>query len=101
MLARFANLDWSKAHIDMGPSIFGNPGPYWHVPLKETVIDGVLYDCGDTVHRLYPKLLLTKWLPLVPHAIVEADGYYGRLDKALAEIESMPKTGKERKKRQT
>ncbi len=25
MLARFENLDWSQAHVDMGPSIAGNP----------------------------------------------------------------------------
>lgn len=65
MLARFANLDWGNAWIDMGPSPTGNPGPYWHVPLKETIIDGEVYDCGDTVHRLYPKILTTKWLPLI------------------------------------
>lgn len=72
MLARFENLDWEKAWVDLGPSVAGNPGPYWHVPLKETVIDGDVYDCGDTVHRLYPKLLLSKWLPLVRHAIEES-----------------------------
>lgn len=71
MLARFANLDWSKAWVDMGPSIAGNPGPYWHVPLKRTVIDGQLYDDGDTVHRLYPKVLTTKWLPLIQQACKE------------------------------
>lgn len=72
MLARFANLDWDKAWIDLGPSISGNMGPYWHVPLKETVIDGELYDCGDTVHRLYPKVLETKWALLILHACNEA-----------------------------
>ncbi len=72
MLARFNNLDWEKAWVDLGPSIAGNFGPYWHVPLKETVIDGDLYDCGDTVHRLYPKLLMTKWLWLVRQAIDES-----------------------------
>jgi hypothetical protein len=72
MLARFKNLDWSKAWIDLGPSISGNLGPYWHVPLKETVIDGDLYDCGDTVHRLYPKVLQSKWALLILHACNEA-----------------------------
>lgn len=72
MLTRFNNLDWSKAWVDLGPSIVGNPGPYWHVPLKETWIDGELYDCGDTVHRLYPKVLQTKWQPLILHACFQA-----------------------------
>ena len=70
-LARFKNLDWSKAWIDMGPSVAGNPGPYWHVPLKETVIDGEIYDLGDTVHRLYPKVLQSKWLGLIQQACKE------------------------------
>lgn len=72
MLARFENLDWSKAYIDLGPSISGNLGPYWHVPLKETVIDGELYDAGDTTHRLYPKVLQTRWAMLILHACYEA-----------------------------
>lgn len=71
MLARFANLDWSRAWVDVGPSIVGNPGPYWHVPLRETIIDGEVYDCGDTVHRLYPKVLQSKWLPLIQQACKE------------------------------
>lgn len=71
MLARFANLDWSKAWVDMGPSIAGNYGPYWHVPLRETIIDGDLYDAGDTVHRLYPKVLQSRWLPLIRRACEE------------------------------
>ena len=58
---QFADLKWERAWIDMGPSIAGNPGPYWHVPHKN----------GDTTHRLYPKLLQTKWLRLVRHAIEE------------------------------
>ena len=61
MLARFANLDWAKAWIDLGPSIAGNLGPYWHVPLQE----------GDTVHRLYPKVLQSKWVLLILHACHE------------------------------
>lgn len=65
------NLDWSKAWIDMGPSPAGNLGPYWHVPLRETWIDGKLYDCGDTVHRLYPKVLASKWLGLIRQACKE------------------------------
>jgi hypothetical protein len=40
------DLDWAKAYVDAGPSPAGNPGPYWHVPLKS----------GDSVHRLYPKI---------------------------------------------
>jgi hypothetical protein len=72
MIARFNNLDWSKAYIDLGPSIAGNPGPYWHVPLKKTVIDGVVYACGDTIHRLYPKILESKWALLILHACNEA-----------------------------
>ncbi len=71
MLTRFENLDWSKARMDLGPSIAGNLGPYWHVPLKETVIDGQLYDAGDTVHRLYPKVLTSKWLLLIRQACQE------------------------------
>ena len=71
MIARFANLDWSNAWVDLGPSIAGNLGPYWHVPLRETIIDGELYDLGDTVHRLYPKVLLSKWLPLIRQACDE------------------------------
>jgi hypothetical protein len=55
------DLDWSKAWMDMGPSVAGNPGPYWHVPrIKE-----------DTTHRLYPKVLQGKWLRLIQHAIAE------------------------------
>jgi hypothetical protein len=72
MLARFENLDWANAWMDLGPSIAGNLGPYWHVPLKRTVIDGELYDDGDTVHRLYPKVLQSKWALLILHACNEA-----------------------------
>jgi len=72
MLARFENLDWDNAWLDLGPSIVGNPGPYWHVPLKRTVIDGQVYDLGDTVHRLYPKVLQSKWGMLILHACYEA-----------------------------
>lgn len=78
MMARFANLDWDKAWIDLGPSIAGNPGPYWHVPLKETWIDGELYDCGETVHRLYPKVLQSKWAMLVLHACYESESRAAR-----------------------
>lgn len=70
---RFKNLDWDNAWLDLGPSIVGNPGPYWHVPLRETIIDGKVYDHGDTVHRLYPKLLQSKWAMLVLHACYEAE----------------------------
>ena len=62
MIERFNNLDWSKAWLDMGPSIADNPGPYWHVPLPSE----------ETVHRLYPKILNTKWLPVIRRAIKEA-----------------------------
>lgn len=60
-LYRFDHLDWSKAWIDLGPSIAGNPGPYWHVPM----------DDGDTTHRLYPKVLQSKWAMLILHACYE------------------------------
>lgn len=73
MKERFKNLDWDKAWIDLGPSIAGNLGPYWHVPLKATVIDGDVYDCGDTVHRLYPKVLQSKWALLILHACHETE----------------------------
>lgn len=72
MIERFNNLDWPNAWIDMGPSVTGNPGPYWHVPLKETVIDGAVYDYGDTVHRLYPKIITGKWGLLILQACLEA-----------------------------
>lgn len=70
-IARFNNLDWENAWLDMGPSIAGNLGPYWHVPLKETVINGEVYDFGDTVHRLYPKVLDSKWLWVIRQACEE------------------------------
>ena len=57
----FSGLDWSNARIDMGPSVAGNPGPYWHVPHPE----------HDTSHRLYPKFLQSKWLPVIQHACRE------------------------------
>lgn len=63
MLDKWARLDWSRAWLDMGPSIAGNVGPYWHVPLKGP--DG-------TTHRLYPKILKTKWLHLIRRAIEES-----------------------------
>jgi hypothetical protein len=31
---QWADLDWSRAWVDMGPSPTGNLGPYRHVPLK-------------------------------------------------------------------
>lgn len=71
MLAKFDNLDWDAAWVDLGPSIAGNPGPYWHVPLRETVINGETYADGDTVHRLYPKVLRTKWAMLILHACLK------------------------------
>jgi len=68
----WSKLDWSRAYIDMGPSPAGNPGPYWHVP----------WDCdGEELWaRLYPKLVTTKWQPLVAQAIIGA--------KALAKREA-------------
>lgn len=78
MIARFNNLDWDNAWVDLGPSVFGNLGPYWHVPLKETVINGDVYDCGDTVHRLYPKVLGSKWSLLILHACNEVIRQYDR-----------------------
>lgn len=69
MIKRFGNLDWSKASVDLGPSIAGNLGPYWHVPLGEVVIDGEVYALGDTGHRLYPRLLTTRWAALVHGAV--------------------------------
>lgn len=65
MIDRFNKLDWGKAWIDLGPSVAGSLGPYWHVPLH--------YDDDDTVHRLYPKVLQTKWALLVLHACHEAE----------------------------
>ena len=58
---RFDDLDWSKAWMDMGPSPAGNLGPYWHVPRK----------VAETTHRLYPKVLKTKWLLVIRRAVVE------------------------------
>lgn len=69
MIDRYNNLDWSAAWIDLGPSVAGNPGPYWHVPLKD----------GDTVHRLYPKVLQSKWGMLILHAC------YGAQAKAVGQ----------------
>ena len=57
---QWADLDWSRAKVDMGPSPAGNLGPYWRVPLKS----------GETVHRLYPRLP-SKWLRVVRQAITE------------------------------
>lgn len=71
MVEMFYNLDWTNAWIDLGPSISGNLGPYWHVPLKETIIDGETYADGNTVHRLYPKVLQSKWALLILHACNE------------------------------
>ena len=61
LIDRFNHLDWSKAWVDLGPSVAGNLGPYWHVPM----------DDGDTTHRLYPKLLQSKWLMLIRKACEE------------------------------
>jgi hypothetical protein len=61
LIDRFSHLDWSRARVELGPSIAGNLGPYWHVPM----------DDGDTVHRLYPKVLLSKWLLVIRRACEE------------------------------
>ena len=55
------DLDWSKAWVDLGPSPMGNPGPYWHVPRKSS----------DTIHRLYPKVLKTKWISVIRRAVTD------------------------------
>lgn len=47
-------LDWSKAWLDMGPSVAGNPGPYWHVPVRTGRDKAAQYWKG-TAHRLYPR----------------------------------------------
>ncbi len=62
-LERFGLLQWDKAWVDLGPSVAGNPGPYWHVPLH--------WDDDDTVHRLYPKVVLSKWLGIIRRACEE------------------------------
>jgi hypothetical protein len=85
MIARFNNLEWEKAWIDLGPSVAGNLGPYWHVPLKETWIDGELYDDGETVHRLYPKVLKSKWALLILHACNESARRYMANDRLTSE----------------
>lgn len=58
----WAQLEWDKAWVDLGPSPMGNPGPYWHVPLN---------DGEETVQRLYPKILLSKWLLIIRQACLE------------------------------
>lgn len=58
---QWSHLNWAKAYVDLGPSAAGNLGPYWHVPHKD----------GETVHRLYPKLLQGKWLNVVRQAVLE------------------------------
>jgi len=58
----WARLDWHRAYVDMGPSPAGNAGPYWHVPRP----------CDETIQRLYPKVLRSKWLLLIRRAVEEA-----------------------------
>ena len=65
MLERFNLLQWDKAWLDLGPSVAGNPGPYWHVPLH--------WDDDDTIHRLYPKVIESKWALLILHACYESE----------------------------
>jgi hypothetical protein len=57
---QWAQLDWSKAYVDLGPSPAGNLGPYWHVPHMNK----------GTVHRLYPKLK-SKWRNVFRQAMIE------------------------------
>lgn len=64
--AQWKQLDWSKAYVDLGPSPAGNLGPYWHVPDIE----------DDCVARLYPKVLQSKWGPLIYQALTEATAKY-------------------------
>lgn len=72
------DLDWSRAYMDMGPSIAGNLGPYWHVPLRELAND------YGTAHRLYPMVLKDKWLPLIRRAVEEARAFFGAVDGVLS-----------------
>lgn len=62
MLDAWKDLDWSRARMDMGPSVAGNLGPYWHVPRIK----------AETTHRLYPKVLRSKWLLTIRQACAEA-----------------------------
>ncbi len=39
-------LDWTKVHVDPGPSPAGNPGPYLKIYKRDT----------DTWHRIYPRV---------------------------------------------
>jgi hypothetical protein len=55
-------LNWSKAWVDLGPSPAGNLGPYWHVEDRD----------GDCSHRMYPRVLMGKWLGVVHRAVEEA-----------------------------
>ena len=61
LLDKWPLLDWANSYVDMGPSPAGNLGPYWHVPLPSE----------DTVHRLYPKVLKTKWLEIIRQAVLQ------------------------------
>lgn len=73
MIERWNALDWSKAYVDMGPSIAGNLGPYWHVPLVSD---------DETVHRLYPKFLSGKWIWVIRRAVEEAKDILERKRRA-------------------
>lgn len=73
---RFNRLDWSKAWIDLGPSVAGNLGPYWHVPM----------DDGETTHRLYPRVLATKWLLLIRQACDEYAATRVRQARSLSDF---------------
>lgn len=79
-LLQWEKLDWTRARIDMGPSPAGNHGPYWHVPWQ---LEG-----EELWARLYPKLILGKWQPLVQHAIDEAPGYQKRRNAARKKLNS-------------
>lgn len=71
------DLVWDRAYVDMGPSPSGNPGPYWHVPHRD----------GDTVHRLYPRVLKSKWLLVIQRAMVEYQKHAKSLNQQVGSKE--------------
>jgi hypothetical protein len=76
MKEMFEELDWSQAWVDLGPSVAGNLGPYWHVPLRG----------ADTVHRLYPKVLGSKWIWIIRQACTD----YARLEVERSKHNEFP-----------
>ena len=93
MQAMFDHLDWDRAWMDLGPSVAGNPGPYWHVPLRAFSLDGEIMAAGDTVHRLYPKILQSKWAMLILHACYEAQKKCEQCETREAEEENADVSG--------